>query len=111
VSGREHAQADLDAAVERLTEGTRLREAEARVAAAAPALQLILADALAAGGWFEGSHRQELERVAGIEDPGERLTAMATMLAEETRIAMMVGVAVGWALAEELGEGADAEAG
>ncbi len=104
--GGEYSQADLDAAVERLTEGTRLREAEARVAAAAPALQMVLADALAAGGWFEGSHRQELERVAAIEDPGERLTAVATMLAEETRIAMMVGVAVGWALAEELGESA-----
>ena len=104
-------QADLDAAVERLTEGTRLREAEARVAAAAPALQMVLADALAAGGWFEDSHRRELERVAAIEDPSERLTAVATMLAEETRVAMMVGVAVGWALAEELGESATAEPG
>jgi len=99
-----HAQADLDAAVERLTEGTRLQEAEERVAAVAPALQLVLADALASGGWFEGSHRQELERVAAIEDPTERLTAVATLLAEETRVAMLVGVAVGWALAEELGE-------
>jgi hypothetical protein len=102
-------QADLDAAVERLTEGTRLREAEARVAAVAPALQMVLADALAAGGWFEDSHRRELERAAAIEDPNERLTAVATMLAEETRVAMMVGVAVGWALAEELGEGVTAE--
>jgi hypothetical protein len=98
-----YAEGDIDAAVERLMEGTRLQDAEARVAAAAPALQRVLTEALAAGGWFEGPHRQELERVAAIEDPQERLTAVSTLLAEETRIAMMVGVAVGWALADELG--------
>jgi hypothetical protein len=97
-----YAEGDIDAAVERLMEGSRLQAAEARVAAAAPALQQVLTEALAAGGWFEGPHGQELERVAAIEDPQERLTAVATLLAEETRIAMMVGVAVGWAVAEEL---------
>jgi hypothetical protein len=30
------------------------------------------------------------------------LSAVRTLLAEETRIGMMVGVAVGWALHEEL---------
>lgn len=104
MSAPEYDKADLDAAVERLTEGTRLRDAETRVAAVAPALQMVLADALASGGWFEGSHRQEIERVAVIEEPHERATAIATLLAEETRISMMVGVAVGWALAEDLGE-------
>ena len=104
MSTPEFEKADLDAAVERLTEGSRLRDAEARVAAVAPALQMVLADALASGGWFEGSHRQEIERVAVIEEPHERATAIATLLAEETRISMMVGVAVGWALAEDLSE-------
>ncbi len=96
------AEADLDAAVARLAEGDRLREAEELVTAAAPALQRVLAEALASGGWFEGPHRQELERVAAMEDPRERSVAVATLIAEETRIAMMVGVAVGWALADEL---------
>ena len=32
----------------------------------------------------------------------ERITAVRTLLAEEARMGMMVGVAVGWALAEEL---------
>lgn len=86
----------------RLAEGSRLAEAETMVAAAAPALQRVLAEALASGGWFEGPHRQELERVAAIDDPAERLVGIGTLLAEETRISMMVGVAVGWALAEEL---------
>lgn len=102
-AGAEHAGADLEAAIRRLTEGSRLSDAEAEVAAVAPALQRILADALASGGWFEGGHRSEIDRVAAIPEAAERATATATLLAEETRIGMMVGVAVGWALAGELG--------
>ena len=87
----------------RLTDGDRLQAAEASVAAAAPALQRVLVEALAAGGWFGDSHRSELLRVTSIADETERATAVDTLLAEEARIAMMVGVAVGWALADELG--------
>lgn len=97
---------DLEAAIERLADGDRLREAEATVAAAAPSLQRVLAAALASDGWFEGSHRSELERVTKIDDPHERMTAIATLVAEETRIAMMIGVTTGWTLAEELREAA-----
>lgn len=97
-----YGEGELEAAVERLIEGSRLGDAEAAVVAAAPALQRILAQALASG-WFEQGHRSEIERVSAIADPAERATATATLLAEETRIAMMVGVAVGWALAGELG--------
>jgi len=100
-----HDEGELAAAIERLREGERLRRAEAAVAAAAPALQRILAEALAAGGWFEDANRAAVERAAAIEDPGERATALATLLAEETRLGMMVGVAIGWALAEELDAG------
>jgi hypothetical protein len=32
------------------------------------------------------------------------VTAVRTLLAEEARMGMMVGVAVGWALAEELSD-------
>lgn len=104
--GALHGQEDLEAAIERLSDGARLREAEATVAAAAPALQRVLLQALASGGWFEGSHQGEVERVAGVEDPAERATAVATLLAEESRIAMLVGVTVGWTLADELGSAA-----
>ena len=96
-------EAELEAAIARLSESGRLAEAEAAVAAAAPALQRILAGALASGGWFEGGHSSQINHVAAIPDEGERATATATLLAEETRIGMMVGVAVGWALAAELG--------
>jgi hypothetical protein len=97
-------EAELEEAVGRLGDGERLRAAEARVAAAAPALQRVLAQALAAGGWFGESHRSELQRVTAIADEADRVTAVDTLLAEETRISMMVGVAVGWALADELGQ-------
>ncbi len=97
-----HDEHELAAAIERLRSGERLRRAEAAVAAAAPALQRVLAEALADGGWFEQSNRTAVERLAAVEDPDERATALATLLAEETRIGMLVGVAVGWALAEEL---------
>ena len=99
-----HDEAAIEAALERLRGGERLSRAEAAVAAAAPALQRILAEALAAGGWFEEPHRGEIERIASIEDPAERAAVLSTLLAEETRLGMMVGVAVGWALAEELGD-------
>ncbi len=110
--GRYDAAA-LEAAIERLGESGRIAAAEAAVAAAAPALQRILAGALASGGWFEDGHSSQIDRVAAIPDQDERITATATLLAEETRIGMMVGVAVGWALAGELGppEGAREDAG
>jgi hypothetical protein len=94
---------ELEAAVERLVDGSLLQAAEGHVAVAAPALQRVLAEALAAGGWFGDSHRAELERVTAIADQRERAAAIDLLLAEETRIAMMVGVAVGWVLADELG--------
>jgi hypothetical protein len=103
VSGAAFTEADLERAVGRLADGDGLREAEARVATVAPALQRVLARALEAGGWFGEPHRAEIERVAAIADDRERAAALDVLLAEETRIAMLVGVATGWALAEELG--------
>ena len=99
-----HDEARLDAAIEALSRPYRFREAESLVASAAPKLQRVLAEALEAGGWFGETHEAEVRNVAGLDDPAERLTAIRTLLAEETRMGMMVGVAVGWALAEELRE-------
>jgi hypothetical protein len=95
----------LDAAVEALSDPERFREAEATVARAAPKLQRILGEALDSGGWFAESHESELAKAIAIDDPEERRTAVRVLLAEETRLGMMVGVAVGWALADELNGG------
>ncbi len=72
------------------------------MAAAAPQLQTVLAQALEAGGWFGEAHEAEVRKASVIDDPERRVVALRTLLAEEARMGMMVGVAVGWALAEEL---------
>jgi hypothetical protein len=92
----------LSAAIERLTDAERFAEAETIVARAAPELQRILGAAMAEGGWFGSSHEAEALRAATVPDPDERITAVRSLLAEEARMGMMVGVAVGWALKEEL---------
>jgi hypothetical protein len=95
----------LEAAIERLAEAGRFAEAEAIVVRAAPQLQRVLAAALAAGGWFGESHEAESLKAATVPDPEQRLAAVRSLLAEEARMGMMVGVAVGWALKEEMSEG------
>jgi hypothetical protein len=92
----------LDAAIERLADAERFAEAEQIVARAAPQLQKVLAAALAEGGWFGESHDAEALKAATAPDPEERIAAVRSLLAEEARMGMMVGVAVGWALHEEL---------
>ncbi|HEV2074865.1 MAG TPA: hypothetical protein VGR10_01345 [Thermoleophilaceae bacterium] len=93
---------DLEQAVEALNQPGRLREAESRVARIAPQLQRVLAGALSEGGYFDEAHRSEVLKAATKPDPDERIAAVRALLAEETRIGMMVGVAVGWELAREL---------
>ncbi len=95
----------IEAAVQALSEAGAFAEAEAVVARAAPSLQRILAQALEEGGWFAESHATEIQKAAAIEDEPERELAFRTMLAEEARMGMMIGVAVGWALARELAPG------
>jgi hypothetical protein len=98
----EYTDEELDAAIEALSDPQRFREAEAVVTRAAPKLQRILGEALASGGWFAESHESELGKAVAIEDADDRRSALRILLAEETRLGMMVGVAVGWALATEL---------
>lgn len=97
-----YSQEELDAAIDRLTDAGRFGEAEEIVSRAAPRLQMVLASALEAGGWFGESHEAETLKAATAPDPDERISAVRTLLAEEARMGMMVGVAVGWALHEEL---------
>ena len=93
---------ELEAALERLLDPERFSEAERIVARAAPQLQKVLVAALAEGGWFGEPHENETLKAATMPDPDERVVAVRALLAEEARMGMMVGVAVGWALKEEL---------
>lgn len=95
-------ETELEAAIERLLDPERFSAAERVVAQAAPQLQKVLAAALAEGGWFGEPHEAETLKAATVPDPEERLAAVRGLLAEEARMGMMVGVAVGWALKEEM---------
>jgi hypothetical protein len=105
------SESDFEAAIEKLHEPERFAEAERMVARAAPQLQKVLAAALAEGGWFGEPHEAETLRAATVPDPDERIAAVRALLAEEARMGMMVGVAVGWALNEEMTDAADPEGG
>ncbi len=100
-------ESEFEAAIERLLEPERFSEAERVVARAAPQLQRVLATALAEGGWFGEAHEAEALKAATVPDADERIAAIRALLAEEARMGMMVGVAVGWALSEEMSESAD----
>lgn len=69
---------------------------------AAPSLQRVLAAAMEDGGWFGPAHQQAVREAAVHEDPEARLHAMQALLSEETRLGMLVGVAVGFELSRAL---------
>ena len=103
----EYTDAQLDAALEALSEPGRLDEAQRVVASTAPQLQGILNEALESADWFGSAHQAEVLRAAGVADPDERIAAVRTLIAEETRVSMLIGVAVGYELARQLTEETD----
>jgi hypothetical protein len=102
VPERQFTDAEVDAAVAALSDPERFRQAESRLTRMAPQLQRILLHALEEGGWFGEAREGQVLKAATTPDSDERIAAVRTLLAEETRIGMMVGVAVGWELAREL---------
>jgi hypothetical protein len=102
VAAQRYSDEQIDAAIEAISDPDVFRESERQVARAAPKLQHILAEALNAGGWFGESQESEVLKAATTPEEDARLAAVRTLLAEETRMGMLVGVAVGWALAERL---------
>jgi hypothetical protein len=102
VPERQFTDAEIEAAIEALSDPERFRAAESRVGRVAPQLQRVLGHALSEGGWFGDAHEGEVLKAATAPDPDDRIRMVRTLLAEETRIGMLVGVAVGWELAREL---------
>ncbi len=103
VVDRAYTDAELEAAIAAIADPDRLRQAQDLVMRTAPALQRVLATALDEGGWFDMGHNQAVQEATGYDDFSERVRAVQTMLAEETRLGMLVGVAIGFELARELG--------
>jgi hypothetical protein len=99
--------AELDAAITAMSDPGRLNAAQDAVSRAAPGLQMLLAGALHEGGWFDTAHEAAINEAIATADPHQRLAAIRTLLAEETRLSMLVGVAVGFELSRELGYAGD----
>ena len=108
MSGRRaYTAAEVEAAIEALSDPARLEEAERLVVANAPGIQRILNEALEAADWFGSAHRAAVLEAAGKPSVDDRMTAVRTLIAEETSVSMLIGVAVGYELAHELMERED----
>ena len=101
---RAYSDDEIEAAVQVLADPERLRRAEQLVARTAPQLQRILDMALADAEWFGSAHQSEVLKAAGTADPEERYRAVRRLIEEETRVSMLIGVAVGLGLADVLNE-------
>ena len=99
---RAYTHAEVEAAVEALSDPARLEEAQRLVGANAPGLQRILTEALQSADWFGSAHQAAVLEAAGKPDVDDRMVAVRTLIAEETGVSMLIGVAVGYELAHEL---------
>jgi hypothetical protein len=99
---RAYSDAEVEAAIQALSDPERLEQAQRMVGANAPGIQRILNEALQAADWFGSAHRAAVLEAAGKPDVDDRMTAVRTLVAEETNVAMLIGVAVGYELAHEL---------
>jgi hypothetical protein len=99
---RAYSNAEVEAAIEALSDPARLEEAQRMVGANAPGIQRILNEALQAAEWFGSAHQAAVLEAAGRPAVDDRVTAVRTLLAEETSVSMLIGVAVGYELAHEL---------
>ncbi len=88
--------------VREIGEPHRLKRAEEIVTHAVPGLERIIERALHDGGWFSQGHEQQVGQAAADPDPVMRRQRIDQLLDEEARLAMLVGVTVGFALAREL---------
>jgi uroporphyrinogen-III synthase len=93
---------ELEAVLEELAETQGFDAIEARLAEIAPQLQNLLDGALRAGGWFDDAHEAVVLKTATQPDADQRIAELRNFVLEQTRLGMLVGVAVGWELAERL---------
>ena len=101
---RPYSDEQIEEAVQALADPARVEDAQRFVAQHAPQLQRILNQALEDAEWFGSAHQAEVLRAAGTADPDERIAAVRTLIAEETRVSMLIGVAVGLELGRTLAQ-------
>ncbi len=98
------SDAEIDAAITALSEPGRLRRRAGRrqPRRPEPADGCWAARCMRAAGSTPRTRRPSRRR-SETADPHDRLVAVRTLFAEETRLTMLVGVAIGFELARELG--------
>jgi hypothetical protein len=99
---RAYSDAEVEAAIQAISDPERLEEAQRMVGANAPGIQRILNEALQAADWFGSAHQAAVLEAAGKPGVDDRMAAVRTLIAEETSVSMLIGVAVGYELAHEL---------
>ena len=99
---RSYSDEEVDAAVAAISDPARLEEAQRVVTHSAPQLQQILYQALHDSDWFGPAHRQAVRSAIASDDPAEREDAVHRLIAEETRLTLLIGVAAGFELHHEL---------
>lgn len=97
-----HDKAEIEAVIAELGQEHGLDAVEERLAQVAPQLQTLLDDALRAGGWFDDTHESIVLKTATQPDADQRIADVRNFVLEQTRLGMLVGVAVGWEIAERL---------
>jgi transposase len=102
MADRRFTAEQVDAAVQALSDRERFGHAQEIIGHAAPGLQRVLDAALDEGGWFGPAHLEQVRAAADELDPVDRARAIDALLSQETRLGMLVGVAVGLELAQEL---------
>ena len=106
---RAYSDEEVEAAIAVVSDPERLEAAQRLVLQNAPQLQRIFNEALESADWFGSAHLAEVARAAGEPDPDERVRALRTLVAEENRLSMLVGVAVGFELGHVLMESTEEE--
>ncbi|MBI5310681.1 MAG: hypothetical protein HZB14_06605 [Actinobacteria bacterium] len=96
--------AEIEQVLAELSEPGGFDAADRRIGAIAPQLQSTLDKALSAGGWFDDAHEGAVLKAATTPDDEARIDAVRNFVLEQTRLGMLVGVAVGWEIAERLAE-------
>lgn len=102
MSAEDPQREEVEAVVAELGEAGQVGAVDERLAAVAPQLESILDDALRAGGWFDEAHESMVQKIAAHQDPAQRVDELRNFVVEQTRLGMLVGVAVGWEIAERL---------
>lgn len=102
MSEAEQPNSELEAVLQELAEPQGFDGIEERMATIAPQLQSLLDGALSAGGWFDDAHESMVLKTATQPDADQRIAEVRNFVLEQTRLGMLVGVAVGWELAERL---------